>query len=73
MRELKNYIGIQFKEKGRTYEEGLDCWGLFRLFYQDQFNIELPSYVESYEKIDDKKLLGSLISAGLEEEKWSRK
>ena len=41
-----DYIGIQYEEKGRTREEGLDCWGLVRLVQKEQFNNELPSFVE---------------------------
>jgi hypothetical protein len=41
------YIGIPYLENGRT-EEGIDCWGLARLFYKQEFNIELPSYDTEY-------------------------
>lgn len=46
-----NYIGIPFKYKGRT-KEGLDCWGLTRLIYQNEYNISLPTLSDNYEDAD---------------------
>ena len=43
------YIGLPYVIGGRT-REGLDCWGLLRLFYQEEKNItlpELPGIVEN--------------------------
>ena len=41
------YIGLPYKENGRS-TEGVDCWGLARLFYKHELGIELPSYTELY-------------------------
>lgn len=41
------YIGLQYIDNGRT-ESGVDCWGLARLFYKGEFDIDLPSYSQDY-------------------------
>ena len=42
--DFARYIGVPFVPLGRDMT-GCDCWGLVRLFYQNELNIELPSYV----------------------------
>ena len=42
------YIGLPYQENGRT-ETGTDCWGLARLYYKNELDIELPSYDELYD------------------------
>jgi sulfur carrier protein ThiS len=41
------YIGLPYLDNGRT-QAGVDCWGLARLFYKDEFDIDLPSYSQDY-------------------------
>lgn len=55
-----NYVGLPFKYKGRT-EEGLDCWGLARLIYKNEYDITLPSFSEEYEE-NDVEHMGELIA-----------
>lgn len=53
------YLNIPFKPEGREID-GLDCWGLARLVYREEFGIELPSFAGEYD-IDDPKLLHEII------------
>ena len=44
---IGNYVGIPYLLHGTT-REGLDCWGLPRLWYLEQYGIELPSFGDRY-------------------------
>jgi cell wall-associated NlpC family hydrolase len=38
---MDNFIGIPYKDKGRTYKS-CDCWGLVMLYYRDVLKTEIP-------------------------------
>lgn len=50
------YIGLPYASNGRD-ESGIDCWGLVRLFYKQEYNIDLPSYTEDYSGAYDTRIL----------------
>jgi cell wall-associated NlpC family hydrolase len=57
----KEYVGIPFKDKGRGHE-GVDCWGLCRLIWEDRFGLSLPDYLGTYGKSIDSKDVSRVIS-----------
>jgi cell wall-associated NlpC family hydrolase len=52
-------MNIPFKEKGRDLG-GLDCWGLVKLFYQEELGITLPDYQENYKKTSDAEIADTI-------------
>lgn len=43
MPDFNKYVGLPWEFKGRG-DGGVDCWGLVRKFYKDEFGIVLPVY-----------------------------
>lgn len=50
---VRDYVGIQFTPRGRRRDEGLDCWGLIRLVYAEQWGVYLPSFDADYADVTD--------------------
>lgn len=63
-----NYVGIPYAEHGRV-KTGADCWGLVRIVYKENFNIDLPSFVGAYDA-DDKDRIAELFATN--REGWER-
>jgi cell wall-associated NlpC family hydrolase len=55
------YIGIPFADHGRDPAIGLDCWGLLRTVYQNEFRIDLPSLDEAYLSSTDRATVAAVI------------
>ena len=60
--DIMKYIKIPFKDRGRD-ENGVDCFGLVQMIYQDEFKIQLPSYIEMYANEKDKKAICHAINS----------
>ena len=55
------YVGIPFINRGRT-RDGLDCWGLVRLIYEQERQIILPSYLDLYQHTQQQKTITQAIA-----------
>jgi cell wall-associated NlpC family hydrolase len=49
---MNSYIGIPYTNRGRD-REGVDCWGLVQLWYQEQLNITVDDYLYAYTAAND--------------------
>lgn len=49
MKDYIEYLTIPYLHQGRTIK-GADCFGLLRLFYKNELNIDLPDFTEDYDQ-----------------------
>ena len=68
-RDFEHYVGIPWLDGGRT-RAGLDCWGLFRLVYEELLGIQLPSYSEDYTTALDRMVIRKLVDNGKSKDEW---
>lgn len=61
-----DYISVPFEEHGRSVK-GCDCWGLARLIYKEQLNIDLPALLD-YKNTKDGKSISELYE--IEHQEW---
>lgn len=61
------YVGTPYKDKGRTRENGVDCWGLVRLVYHDLLGVDLPSLGDGYSSASDRCAVARLVCG----QKWA--
>ena len=64
---VNKYVGIPYKSKGTSINEGLDCLSLVELIYKEKFNIHLP-FNEHLETENNLETVGCAISK--EKQKW---
>ena len=41
--DIVKYLGIPYKHEGENFD-GIDCYGLLKLFYREEFNAIAPDY-----------------------------
>ena len=70
--DTTKYIFIPFVNKGRTLE-GCDCWGLVRLIYENEFDINLPHFSEVYSNSAEGKKVAIALREGKEVIKYKQK
>lgn len=69
--DLSDYVGIPFKDHGRTKAEGVDCWGLFRLVQEEVFGVVQPTYDRVYATVREREAINNMIQGVVDSaEEW---
>lgn len=63
-----DYIGIPFSDRGRTIQ-GLDCWGLVRLWYDRELGIILPAFT-GYRSATESQRIAQIVDG--EKPRWQK-
>jgi cell wall-associated NlpC family hydrolase len=63
------YVGLPYVAKGRS-PEGIDCWGLVKLFYERELGLIVPSYVDEYVGPNDRLTVSQAIQQNIG--KWKQ-
>lgn len=62
------FVGIPQRDHGRD-RDGVDCWGLICVAYQEELNISLPHYL-GYSSPDESQEVAALIDQGKRSPLW---
>ena len=63
------YIGIPYDEGGRHKDVGLDCWGLLRTVYWEQYKVDLPEFKGFKWNVNDTRTQLSALEAFIVQER----
>lgn len=63
------FVGIPFRDGGRDFD-GCDCYGLFRLAYQEVYSISLPSYTGAYTSAQERDEVAALLTSRIPADAW---
>jgi cell wall-associated NlpC family hydrolase len=57
MINVSDYIGTPYKSRGRSLDEGVDCYGLVKIYYERELDVQLSDYWYEHDwwKDDEKK------------------
>lgn len=65
LRWLNEYIGIRHLHGGRNPREGVDCYGLVKLVYDQEYGIVLPDWVtDEFDLRGRSQIIGSVVCSG---------
>ena len=68
MANFTDLIGVPFKNRGRSMEEGFDCYGLVKEVFR-RYGYEIPEYDMQY-NYDDMCRVDELISGNVKNYPW---